>query len=268
MHRIFLVLVIASLLLACKKKDEDQFYINFSPAEDVILVSQERLALNLKLYSSEGLASLEIYMNSSQTPEFLYESRTFGGSKIENIPLLIEFAPQFNRGDIVYARFVATDINGETVEYLKRMDLTVDVALSLYEDLSFYSIDSELFNAFSLSQTASITWDGSNTGGNADLAELSNDTTDNPYELTYKWYSPTQCGIARIPNLNFYEVTKEQLGVIFDANVCMDYTDSLVVGDVYVFKKLFNSLPTYYTIRITGFESGATPGRYIFDLRK
>jgi hypothetical protein len=262
------IVFILVLLFACKKKEVDQFYIIFSPAADVISVDLESLDMNLKLYSSEGLSTLDVYLSSDQRPEQLAFSKTYSGSISENSTVTLDFSPDFNRGTSVYGKFVLTDIQGKRLEYLKRFDLTQEVSLSLVEDASFFSRNSELFNAFSLEQASSLNFDGFNSQGLADLVELTNDTSTNPYQLSYKWYSPTQCGIARVPNLNFNEVTKDQLGVVFESNVCMDYTDSLVVGDVYVFKKNITGAPRYFVVKITGMESGSTPGRYIFDLRK
>ena len=256
------------LFFACKKKEVEQFYIIFSPSDDVIVVDLESIDMNLKLYASEGLSSLDVYLSSDQRPEEMVFSKTFSGSVMENTTVTLDFASDFSRGTSVYGKFVLTDIRGKQLEYLKRFDLTQEIALSLVEDVSFFSRDSELFNAFSLVQASSLNFDGFNSQGLADLVELANDTTNNPYQLSHKWYSPTQCGIARIPNLNFNDVRKDQLGVVFEANVCMDYTDSLVVGDIYVFKKMINGNPRYFVIKLTGMESGSVPGRYIFDMRK
>lgn len=268
MKRILFLFVVVFIAAACRKKEVDQFYITFSPSADVIVVDQERLQMNLKLFSSEGLASLDVYLSSDQLAERLVDSKTYTGTNLENAAVLLQFSPDFPRGTSVYGRFVLTDARGEKLEYLKRFDLTLELALSLYEDLSFYSADSDLYGAFSLQQASAVNFDGGNSQGLADIRELSNDMTIDPTMLTHRWYSPTQCGLARVPGLNFYEINKEQLGVTFDANVCMEFTDSLVVGDIYIFKKMINSIPSYYAIRITAFESGNQPGRYIFDLRK
>jgi len=243
-------------------------FITFSPSQDNIVVDQEKLEINLKLNAARGLASLDVYLYSNQQAESLVDSKLFSGSKFENVKMVLQFSPTFARGTFVYGKFVLTDVEGKVVEYLKRYELTQDVALTLYEDLSFYSKNSDLFNAFSLTQGNPVTFYGSDSQGLADLRELSNDTVTSPYVLSHQWYSPTQCGIARVSNLNFYEVRREQVGVIFDSYVCMSYTDSLEIGDVYILKKMINSNPSYYLIRLKGFESGNQPGRYIFDLRK
>jgi hypothetical protein len=268
MPRSITLFTLLVLFIVSCKKEADEFYLTFSPEADLIVVNQEKFTLNLKQYADVGLSSLEIYLSSDNVAEQLVELRSYNGNKLESASVTLQFDPTFERGSVVYGRFVLTNSQGESIEYLKRFDLTLDVALTLYEDLSFYSYDSDLYNAFSLSQATSVTFDGSNSQGLADLIELSNDTSINPYALSYKWYSPTNCGIAHVPNLDFYSVTKEELGVVFNANVCMEYTDSLTNGDVYVFKKIINDVAKYYAIRITDFSSGSEPGRYQFDLRK
>ena len=260
-------ILITALFSSCRKEGE-QMYIVFSPTEDVIAVDQDSTSISLNLFAGEGLASLNVFLGSENEPERSVLSRSFSGPKSENITVNLVFTPYFNRGTSVYGKFVLTDNTGKRLEYLKRFDLSDQAALSLHPNLSFFSHDAELYNAFSFNQVSAINFDGINNQGLADLVELANDTVNNPYQLSYRWYSPSKCVMAHVPNLNFYEVTAEQLKAVFDSSQPVSFTDSLVVGDVYVFKKLFSDTPRYYAVKLKSFESGSSPGKYVFDLRR
>jgi hypothetical protein len=264
----FLGLILITALFSSCRKEGEQMYIVFSPTDDVIAVDQDSTSITLNLFAGEGLASLNVYLGSENEPERSVLSKSFSGSKSENINVNLVFTPDFNRGTSVYGKFVLTDNTGKRLEYLKRFDLSEELSLSLHQNVSFFSRHSELYNAFSFNQVSAITLDGINNQGLADLVELSNDTANNPFQLSYRWYSPSNCVMAHAPNLNFYEVSAEQLKAVFDASEPLSFTDSLEVGDIYVFKKLFPDNPRYYAVKLKSFESGSTPGKYVFDLRR
>jgi len=264
----FLGFFLVTLFIASCKKEDEQSYILFSPAEYVIPVDGDSTSLSLNLFAGQGLSSLSVSLGSDNRPERSVYSKSFSGAKSENLTVTLVFTPDFSRGSSVYGKFVLIDNTGKRMEYLKMFVLSDQVSLSLHQNVSFFSRDAELYNAFSFNQVSALTFDGINNQGLADLVEFSNDTVNDPYQLSYRWYSPSECVMAHAPNLNFYEVTSEQLKAVFDASEPLSFTDSLEVGDIYVFKKLFPDNPRYYAVKLKSFESGSTPGKYVFDLRR
>jgi hypothetical protein len=258
-------------IASCKKSDLEQTYITFSPAGDVLSVYEDTLQVNLKLFATNGVGSLEVFLWTDVISERKVVSMTFSGDQLMTTDVTLDFATLFDQSTSVYAKYVLTDMQGQSVSYLKRYDLTEEtpgnVPLNLYSNREFYSRDNSLFTAFSLDDAEALTPDSLNLS-QTDIAEFSNDTVVDPYALSYRWYSPSGCGIVKAPNLNFNTVTAQVLSVTYNASIPMQFTDSLVAGDLYVFRKVTETMTCYYLLQVVEFQSGNLPGRYIFNLKK
>jgi hypothetical protein len=258
-------------IASCRKNELEQTYITFSPSGDVIFVDQDTLQVNLKLFATNGVGSLEVFLWSTSISERNVVSTAYSGSQVLTTDITLNFTPLFPRSTSVYAKYILTDMQGQSVSYLKRYDLSEEVSeevsLDLYSNREFYSRDNLLFTAFSLVDAEALTPDDLNVS-QQDLAEFSNDTLVNPYALSYRWYSPSGCGIVKASNLNFNTATRDVLDVTYNASVPLQYTDSLIAGDLYIFQKTLDSIPQYYLLQVVDFRSGTLPGRYIFNLKK
>jgi hypothetical protein len=258
---------LCNLLASCSKNEIEAFYITFSPPGESIMINTDSVKLNLSLFSEAGSSGLTVYLWSDFVAEQKVFEKVFSGAKQESLDLVLRFTPTFGRGTVVYGKFVFVASDGNRIEYLKRFILSdeVDVALATYYNEEFFSSQNKSYNGYSLSSLEPVS---QNQGITPDLAELDNDTIQDPNVLTYRWFSPSGCGIVKASNLDFNTITKDVISVTFDASVPLQYTDSLEIGDIYIFKKVLDNVPLYYLVRITDFEGGTVSARYIFDVKK
>ncbi len=258
-----------NILQSCAKNEIDRFYITFSPADESLTINTDTLLLGLSLFSESGSSGLSVYLWSDLVAEQKVFEKVFSGSKQESVDLVLRFTPTYDPGTIVYGKFVFTASDGGRMEYLKRFILSdeveQDISLASYYNEQFFASQNENYNGYSLATLEPVS---QNQGITPDLAELDNDTIQDPNALTYRWFSPSGCGMVKASNLDFNTVTRDVLPVTFNASVPLQFTDSLEIGDIYIFKKVLNDIPFYYLVRITGFEGGTVSARYIFDVKK
>jgi hypothetical protein len=250
------------LVFGCNK-DKIALYISFSPSSKVFSVNESEFSVNCKVGSSEGLDELKVFVSTSQTAEHLDTSYTLAGKSTSLVYVFNRFS-RFNAGDIVYARFVVSANDGSIVEDVLRFDIQSSADFTTYTNQSFFSANSTLFNAYSIENPSSVTFDMNNPSM-SDLRELVNDTISDPSYISYRWYSPSGGLFVKANNINFNQVTPADVTVIYNNSFPTAFSDSLVVGDTYI---LFSPSNRYSLFRVSAIGNSGGAGHYTFDLRR
>ncbi|MEP7263640.1 MAG: hypothetical protein ABI772_04040 [Bacteroidota bacterium] len=257
------VLVLCVLFVGGCKKKNDKPVIIVTPNELIKYGNPgDVVDWNISITSEVKLARLIVKIQPINEYEQVYKDTLLYSKNFSwKLQYLI---PQSQAGKTLYFNFTVVDEDGNEGVALKQIQVG-DKLLSELTGLQFNTRSNPGNNAFDLEGIVATSSFSDSTI--RDIQEYALDTTlQSP---TYIWYSPAGGKFVQANNYDYANATALTAQTQFTNSVKEDFTDSLIVGDIYISKLGSTTVDKYMVIRITGITDGANNSDvYTFNIKK
>lgn len=251
------------LCLASCWKERALPEIRFSPNQRVFSVNDEPFSLSCNLKSAKGLMELSVFYISPLNGEVLDTSYALSGQTATK-QYLFNRSSEHSSDETIYVRFILTSNDGSYTEEVLRFDVSIDNTFQYFPNQSFYSASAPLFNAYSIEDALSVTFEEQESVA-PDIRELVIDTSVGPGHVSYRWFSPSGCRFVKLNNIDFDQVSLTSLSDIYNNSISSSFTDSVVNGDIYAVRTPNDRVAL---IRLNGVSVSEGIGRYSFDMKR